>query len=453
MAGKKKAVVRIDAGAPGGVIGLERYSLGQGGLSSDDIIGPHVEQLKWLKPKVIRLFLQEYYDVYPAHGEYDWSKLDRAVASIIKTGAKPLMSICTKPKALYPEIDQDKVHPTNYEEWEALITRMVEHYNGELGYGIEYWEVFNEPDIGESGGCPGRFTPEDYCTYYEHTARAIKRGDAKAKVGGPALAYVKSPLLPALLAHCSERGTPLDFVSWHHYTDEPKVFADETRYVRGLLAEHPGLSCETVIDEWNISLGWESTEHQFQPCFIFEATREMLEAGVDLSCYYHVRDYHVSREKFGEFMSVEGNRFMSYWWNVMPQFHGLFDYQGHMRPSYFVFKTLSRITGARLGVESGDERVRGLAAWDADWEVIHLALWNWPGEKGGSVDVQLEVANLSGKKWRYYRRDFDAETASSDENDRLRLVSHGDIEDARKWSEEFTLAPYGITFVALKKFA
>jgi len=41
--------------------------------------------------------------------------------------------------------------------------RLVSHYQ-KRGAGIRYWEIVNEPDIGEDGGCPYRFsgrTPTD----------------------------------------------------------------------------------------------------------------------------------------------------------------------------------------------------------------------------------------------------------------------------------------------------
>ena len=450
--GSKEVSVTVDSAAKAEPIGLDRYGLGQGGLSDGAMIEPHVETLKWLKPKVIRLFVQEYYDVYPGHGKYNWRTLDAAVSSIIKTGAKPLMSICIKPKVLYPVVDQDKVHPASYQEWEELIGAMVRHYNVELGYGIEYWEVFNEPDIGESGGCPGRFTPEDYCTYYEHTVRAIRGAWPKAKVGGPALAYYQSPLLPALLEHCSKKGVPIDFVSWHWYTNDPQAIARSIADVKAMLAKYPSLKCETIIDEWNMSLGWDRIEHEFQPCFVAETTYQMLEAGLDRSCYYHIRDYHVDGAKFGQFMSPEANRFMTYWWNVMPQYDGIFDYQGTMRPSYFVFKSLARITGNRLAVKSDRGEVKGLAAYDADYEVMHILLWNYANERPEPCRVALKVTNLEGRKWRYYRRTFDAVTASNDENDRLRLEGIQSIEDKREISDTFDLAPYGMIFIAIKKF-
>ncbi len=449
--GSRVSSVKIDASAKGDEIRLERYGLGQGGQSPEPMLDAHVEMLRWLEPRAIRLFVQEYYDVYPDQGVFSWESLDLAVSNIIQTGAKPLMSICIKPPALFPEIDQDKVHPTDYAEWEGLIYEMVKRYNVDLGYGIDYWEVFNEGDLGETGGCPSRFTPEDYCVYYEHTVRAIRRAWPSAKVGGPALASYKSPILRALLEHCSARNVPIDFVSWHWYTNDPQVIRRSTEEVKALLAEFPDLKCETVIDEWNMSLSWDRVEPEFQPCFILDATWNMLEAGLDLSCYYQIRDYHVPLWEFRRFMSPKGAQFMAYWWNVMPQFHGLFDYQGTMRPSYFIFKSLSRVRGARLVVESRQSEIKGLAAYDEEYDVIHLLLWNFSVKRPPKRRVALKIVNLPEGKWRAYTRAFDAAAASNDENHRLRLVTATDVK-GDSYGETIELPPYGIVFVALKRF-
>jgi hypothetical protein len=79
------------------------------------------------------------------------------------------MCICFKPKILFPVINQDIVEPTEYAKWEALIVNLVKHYRQQEA-GIRYWEIANEPDIGEDGGCPYRFKPDSYVRYYQHTA-------------------------------------------------------------------------------------------------------------------------------------------------------------------------------------------------------------------------------------------------------------------------------------------
>ena len=71
------------------------------------------------------------------------------------------MCLCMKPRVLFPAVNQDVVEPSDYGEWERLIASLVTCYK-DRGAGIRYWEVANEPDIGESGGCPYRFKPESY---------------------------------------------------------------------------------------------------------------------------------------------------------------------------------------------------------------------------------------------------------------------------------------------------
>src|SRR5437660_1277448 len=119
----------IDASHTGGEIDLTRYSLGQGGLSDKPMIDPHVDQLAQLHPQTIRLFVQEYFNLLPERGRYHWNTLDKAVEAILATGAKPIMCLCFKPKVLFPKIDHGLVIPSDYESWEGLIFRLVQHCN------------------------------------------------------------------------------------------------------------------------------------------------------------------------------------------------------------------------------------------------------------------------------------------------------------------------------------
>ena len=66
------------------------------------------------------------------------------------------VQICFKPRALFPEINHDIVEPNDYAAWEELLVALVRHYR-ERSANIRYWEVANEPDLGEDGGCPYRF--------------------------------------------------------------------------------------------------------------------------------------------------------------------------------------------------------------------------------------------------------------------------------------------------------
>jgi xylan 1,4-beta-xylosidase len=398
-----------------GPLNINRMGLGQGGLSEEPMWDSRVAEVRALKPRLIRLFVQEYFDLLPRRRTFRFDTLDRAVDTILKTGAEPLMCLCFKPRALFPEINQDIVEPKDYAAWEDLIFRLVSHYK-KRGARIRYWEIANEPDIGEDGGCPYRFKPDSYVRYYRHTAAAILRADADARVGGPALANVRSPLLPALLDASQTNHAPVYFVSWHIYTSAPGAVGDTIHYVKDLLKKYPALKPETILDEWNMDLMNPPLDSRFQPCYVAEVIWQMKEAGLDYSCYYHIRDWYVDFDKFARFFSPKGTAFMARWWNRMPQFDGLFDYQNNTRPSYFAFKLLSRLTGEQLRLTSDHSAVHGLAAHDEQMRMENLVLWNFSAE---AVPVELSIVGLV-RDTRIRHIILDAQTASSDENARLR---------------------------------
>ena len=331
--------------------------------------------------------------------------------AILKTGAKPLMCICFKPKVLFPEINHDVVAPNDDTEWDRLISSLVKHYK-DLNAGVRYWEVANEPDIGESGGCPYRFQAGNYVPYYRKTVAAILCADPEARVGGPALANVHSPILPALLDACDTERLPLHFISWHIYNSDPNQIRATIDYAKDLLKKHASLKPETMLNEWNMSLSSPKLDPRFQPCFILETIWQMKDAGLDWSCYYHIRDYQVEYELFAPFMSPKGTAFMTRWWNRMPQFDGLFDYQNQVRPSYFAFKLLSRLTGEKLRVVSSDPAVHAFATHDEKYEIDNLLLWNFSTNK---AIVDLTWEGLPGTLLKRHIT-LDALTASSDEN-------------------------------------
>ncbi|MBN1442909.1 MAG: hypothetical protein JXA90_09375 [Planctomycetes bacterium] len=427
-----------------GPMEIDRFALGQGGLSEDPMWDDRIAEIRALRPRLIRLFVQDYFDLLPERGRYHFDTLDRSVDTILETGATPLMALCFKPRVLFPTIDQDIVEPEDYEAWEELIVQLVRHYK-ERGSGIRYWEVGNEPDIGEDGGCPYRFQPESYTRYYRHTAAAVLRADPDARVGGPALASVHSRILPSLLEMCETEAVPLHFISWHIYSSDPQKIRGTIDHARSLLEKHAKLAPETMLDEWNMDLFNPPSDPRFQPCFVAEVAWQMKEARLDFSCYYHIRDYHVSQKRFARFMSPRGAAFMAAWWNRRPQWDGLFDYQSAVRPAYFAFKLLSRLTGERLRVRSSGRTVHGLATWDEEHRLYNLLLWNFSLQPE-SIVVELRD---SPSDLRVRPLVLDAASPSSDENSRLLPEAQGVLkrENAKL---ETRLEPYGVRFWSLE---
>ncbi len=427
-----------------GPIEMDRMALGQGGLSEEPMWDSRIEEIRALRPRMIRLFIQEYFDLLPERGRYHFETLDRSVEAILKAGAKPLLCICFKPRVLFPEVRQDLVLPNDWEEWDRLIYNLVLHYKERGGRGW-YWEVANEPDIGEDGGCPYRFEPESYVLYYRRTAAAVLRADPEARVGGPARANVRSPILPRLLEACEKESLPLHFISWHIYSSDPRAVRGTIEYAKGLLGKHPGIKAETILDEWNMDLMTPPSDPRFQPCFIPEAIWHMKEAGLDYSAYYQIRDWHVSFETFARFMSPGGTAFMTRWWNRYPQYDGLFDFQNEVRPAYFSFKLLSRLSGERLSLKSAHPSVRGFLAHDERLRLHALLLWNF---SASPAQAELVLLGLP-KDMRVRPVVLDAASPSSSEDARLRHLP------ASEWKKgdsrvRIEFEPWGVRFWSIE---
>jgi xylan 1,4-beta-xylosidase len=65
--------VQVDAGSPQGTLEGWRHTVGQGGVNSQPLAERVIAGMRKLKPRLVRIFLQEYFIIYPDHGVFDWS--------------------------------------------------------------------------------------------------------------------------------------------------------------------------------------------------------------------------------------------------------------------------------------------------------------------------------------------------------------------------------------------
>ena len=104
--------------------------------------------------------------------------------------------------------DACELPPTNLTQYRRTITafaRALQDRYGEAELRSWKFEVYNEADL--------HWTWEEYATMYDAAAAALKSVDAEIQVGGPASAGAE--WVGKLVQHCSETGTPLDFVTTH----------------------------------------------------------------------------------------------------------------------------------------------------------------------------------------------------------------------------------------------
>jgi xylan 1,4-beta-xylosidase len=194
---------------------------------------------------------------------YNWTISDRIFDTYLKAGAKPFVEIGFMPEALSTKPEPYKptwlpgarndqygigwtYPPKDYDKWGELVYQWVKHVLDKYGRTeVEswYWEVWNEPDISYWHG-----TPEEYDKLYDYAAAGVKKALPNAKVGGPATTSPRSAraaeYLRQFLAHCAEKKTPLDFITYHA-KGQPRVVGDHVQM--GLGSELNDVSREMEI--------------------------------------------------------------------------------------------------------------------------------------------------------------------------------------------------------------
>lgn len=147
--------------------------------------------------------------------------------------------------------------PSDAKKWAVICANTVAHMNEGWAdghhYGIEYWEIWNEPNL--YGKC-WVGTPEQYYELYCLTAKEIKSRFPNVKVGGPAPTHFDEPWLRAFFDRVKAENAPLDFYSWHRYARNVSDITDNVRRHRALLDEYGFTDTESILDEWNYVKGW-----------------------------------------------------------------------------------------------------------------------------------------------------------------------------------------------------
>ncbi len=205
---------------------------------------------------------------------YNFTECDSVIASIVDTGMEPFfrLGICwsnpvTEREHLMP--------PADYTKWSQICEHVIRHYNegwaDGFNYGIEYWEIWNEPensdDIADNHFWMG--SDEEFFRLYDTAAKYLKDKFPSLKIGGYGscgfYALTKTNAVNTgatprnqyfvtyfqnFLSYIKEHNSPMDFFSWHSYTTTGKN-ARYIDYVRENLAKAGYGEAEIICDEWN----------------------------------------------------------------------------------------------------------------------------------------------------------------------------------------------------------
>ena len=216
---------------------------------------------------------------------YRFGPTDKLVTSIKNAGAGVLFRLGRSEGA-------DPTPPADFERYAAIAKHLVLHYNRGWGngfhYNIRYWEVWNEPDLGQLFW---KGTEQQYFELYRRIARAIKEADPHALVGAPAIARANddSPYRDELMRQARATHTALDFYSWHWYatdSNDPLDFSRIAQDLRRRLDGYGLTATKSFLTEWNYGLSDSPPAPLVRASFITSALIYMQDAPIDVATLY-----------------------------------------------------------------------------------------------------------------------------------------------------------------------
>ena len=237
---------------------------------------------------------------------YDFTMSDIVLKDMLEAGAQPFFRLGQsiehqeKKYGIYP--------PKNFKKWARICEHIIRHYNEGWadGYhmGIQYWEIWNEPDLDQMEDNRWKTDPrtwggtmEQFDELYAVTAKHLKKRFPDLKIGGPAFANPRK-YGPDFLDYVKKNNVPLDFFSWHMYHRKPARIVEDVRIVRNLLDEKGFEKTESILNEWNYNRSWDEAPYFYSrrmrptikgAAFVAAVMCECQSEPVDMLMYYDLR--------------------------------------------------------------------------------------------------------------------------------------------------------------------
>ena len=298
---------------------------------------------------------------------YDFHLTDEYLANTLAAGTQIFYRLGTKIE--HETKKYGTLPPPDFHKWARVCEHIIRHYNEGWNRGftwnIQYWEIWNEPDLYADdadkvlkktwGG-----TQAEFFSLFEITAKHLKRCFPHLKIGGPAVCGSPTDWVRGFFDYLQAHNVPLDFFSWHNYSTTPQGVCYDCAATRKLMDSHGYRNAESICNEWNYVINWDTRFIESIQTIIslkgaaFAAASMLLaqNSPIDMLMYYDARPC---------------------------LFNGMFDFYT-LRPlkGYYPFYMFSRLY--RLGTQaeaiSNDPDVYAVAARGETGFALMLAYYN-----------------------------------------------------------------------------
>ena len=193
---------------------------------------------------------------------YDFHLTDEYLANMRDAGTQPFYRLgasiehWSKKYGILP--------PPDFAKWARICEHIIMHYNFKWANGfewnIQYWEIWNEPDL-DSDDSPNKRcwggTKAEFFELYRISASHLKKCFPHLKIGGPAIAgNVKWGT--EFIQTMAKDKVPMDFFSWHRYAVSPHWLGELCWNWRKILDENGYSNTESILNEWNYVRNWNT---------------------------------------------------------------------------------------------------------------------------------------------------------------------------------------------------
>lgn len=209
---------------------------------------------------------------------YDFTFTDMLITALIDSGVEPFfrLGVTIENDARIKSYRIDP--PKDYAKWAVVCEKIIRHYTegwaDGFNYPIRYWEIWNEPENHYDPKRNEMWTgsAEDYYELYRVTATHLKKCFPHLKIGGYGSCGFYAITNPnpnpreqnftdffhGFMKFIKANNVPLDFFSWHSYTDIESTmrFAE---YARTQLDLYGYTDTETTCNEWNPEVNLRGT--------------------------------------------------------------------------------------------------------------------------------------------------------------------------------------------------
>lgn len=239
------------------------------------------------------------FDADPTDPEsYDFACTDESILTTLEAGTKTFFRLG---QTIEHQIKKHAtLPPKNFEKWAVICEHIIRHYNdgwaNGFNFDIEYWEIWNEPDLDADDSTNKRTwggTKAQFFDLFEVAAKHLKHCFPNLKIGGPALAGNES-WADDFLREMKKRNVPIDFFSWHKYSTDPKQIIEKAERIKKLLIQHGYPNAESILNEWNYVKGWredfiytiKSIHGMKGAAFIMACMSAAQNSSIDMLMYY-----------------------------------------------------------------------------------------------------------------------------------------------------------------------